>query len=49
MLAKRRPEVRIRRAEQGDRGSSDRRRKVGNSRIVPDEKRASIQCLAQVR
>ena len=49
MLAERRPDIRFRRAEQRHRWNSDRGGKVGHSGVVPDENRAPVQRLAQIR
>ena len=48
MLSERRPDIRIRGAEQGDRRSSDRSGKVGHTSVVSDENRASVESLAQI-
>ena len=49
MLSERRPDVRIRGAEQGHRRGSDRSGKVRHSGVVSDENRAPVQRLAQIR
>lgn len=49
MLPERRPDIRFRRAEQGHRRNSDRSGKVGHSGIVPNENRAPVQRLGQIR
>jgi hypothetical protein len=49
MLSERRPDMRIRGAEQGNRRGSNRSGKVGHSGIVSDENRAAVQRLAQIR
>ena len=49
VLSERRPDVRIRGAEQGNRRGSDRSGEVCHSGIVSDENRAPVQRLAQIR